>query len=175
MRRRCTLAAALLLAGASPAALAEPPPPAPPLGQAPTQYPDGAATFKANCAVCHGPAGNGVPSLAPPLTHYPAVYATHPEGRQQLAMMVLFGMFGDVTVDGQKYNFKMPDFARFSDEQLAGVLNYVAFDLGATAPLPDGAQRVPLAPADVAALREPRLSGEQVRAHRGSLLPQVGL
>jgi mono/diheme cytochrome c family protein len=169
MRRLRALAAALPLAGAAHAALADAPQPAPP------QYPDGAATFKANCAVCHGPTGGGVPSLAPPLTHYPSVYATHPEGRRQLAMMVLFGMFGGISVDGQNYNFKMPDFSRFSDEVLAGVLNHVVFDLGAAAPLPAGAQRAPLEPAEVAALREPRLTGEQVRAHRDALLPQVGL
>ena len=28
----------------------------------------GAAAFQANCAVCHGPAGAGVPGLAPPIT-----------------------------------------------------------------------------------------------------------
>jgi mono/diheme cytochrome c family protein len=81
-------------------------------------YPDGAATFQANCAVCHGANGTGIASIAPPLLHYPARYAEHPEGRRQLAMTVLFGMFGDVTVDGKPYNFKMPDFARFSDEML---------------------------------------------------------
>ncbi len=167
MRRLRALAAALPLAGAAHVALADPP--------GPPQYEAGAATFKANCAVCHGPAGGGVPALAPPLVRNPALYATQPEGRRQLAMMVLFGMFGEISVDGQKYNFKMPDFARFSDEVLAGVLNYVVFDLGAAAPLPAGAQRAPLEPAEVAALREAHLTGEQVRAHRDALLPQVGL
>jgi len=161
---RALVAAAALAGIAAPAAADTPP-----------QYADGAATFRANCAVCHGPAGGGVPSLAPPLTRYPATYATQSEGRRQLAMMVLFGMFGDVTVDGKHYNFKMPDFARLNDETLAGVLNFVVFDLGAAAPLPADAPRAPLAPADIAALREPRLTGEQVRAHRESLLAQVGL
>ncbi|MBV8306889.1 MAG: cytochrome c, partial [Gammaproteobacteria bacterium] len=43
-------------------------------------YPQGAEAFQANCAVCHGPAGAGVPSLAPPLLSYPARYATSAEG-----------------------------------------------------------------------------------------------
>lgn len=182
MRRLRAPAAALLLACAAPVAPGQAPPaaapavaPAQPAQGASPQYADGAATFKANCAVCHGPAGGGVPSLAPPLTRYPALYATLPEGRQQLAMMALFGMFGEVKVDGHTYNFKMPDFSRFSDEVLAGVLNHVVFDLGAATPLPAGAQRAPITPAEVAALREPRLSGDQVRAHRESLLPQLGL
>ncbi len=139
------------------------------------RYPEGAASFKANCAVCHGPAGAGIPGLAPPLTRYPALYAAHPEGRRQLAMMVLFGMFGDVQVDGRHYNFKMPEFARFGDEQLAATLNHVVFDLGAAATLPAEAQPAPLAAGEIAALRDPRLTGEQGRAHREALLPQLGL
>lgn len=139
------------------------------------RYPEGAASFKANCAVCHGPAGAGIPGLAPPLTHYPAVYATHPEGRRQLAMMVLFGMFGDVVVEGRHYNFKMPEFARFGDEQLAATLNFVVFDLGAGALPAGGAAPAPIAGSEVAALRDPRLNGEQVRAHRDALLAELGL
>jgi len=39
---------------------------------APVRYPAGATTFQANCAVCHGAKGAGTPSLAPPVTSYPA-------------------------------------------------------------------------------------------------------
>ena len=55
---------------------------------APTRYPAGATTFQANCAVCHGAKGAGTPSLAPPITTYPARYAANDEGRKQLAMTV---------------------------------------------------------------------------------------
>jgi mono/diheme cytochrome c family protein len=160
-----SLAAVLVLSACAGPALAADPP----------LYPDGQATFKANCAVCHGMNGAGLPSLAPPLTHYPARYAEVAEGRRQLAMTVLFGMFGDVLVDGQHYNFKMPDFSRLGDAALAGALNFVVFDLGAAVPLPADAQRAPLAAAEIAAEREPRKDGEQVRAHRDTVLPQVGL
>jgi mono/diheme cytochrome c family protein len=165
MSRMRSLATVLVLAAAAGPVLAADPP----------RYPDGLATFKANCAVCHGVNGAGLPSLAPPLTHYPARYAEVPEGRRQLALTVLFGMFGDVVVDGQHYNFKMPDFARLGDDALAGALNYVVFDLGAAVPPPADAQRAPLAAADIAAEREPRKDGEQVRAHRDTVLPQLGL
>jgi len=53
------------------------------------RYPDGSATFQANCAVCHGAKGAGTPSLAPPITAYPARYATTEDGRKQLAITVL--------------------------------------------------------------------------------------
>ena len=63
-------------------------------------YADGATSFQANCAVCHGAAGAGLPSLAPPLLTYPALYAASAEGRRQLAMTVLYGLFGAITVEG---------------------------------------------------------------------------
>jgi mono/diheme cytochrome c family protein len=129
-------------------------------------YPPGASSFQANCAVCHGPAGAGVASLAPPLLSYPARYAASPEGRRQLAMTVLYGMFGDITVGDQHYNFQMPDFGRLDDATLAATLNFVVFDLG-HAP----ADVKPLAPAEIAAERGHALDGAAVREHRKSVVP----
>lgn len=132
----------------------------------PPAYPQGATTFQANCTVCHGAAGIGIPSLAPPLTSYPARYAASPEGRRQLAMTVLFGMYGDIAVEGKHYAFRMPEFAQLDDATLAAVLNFVVFDLGhALAPVQ------PLAAAEVAAERAHPLDGAAVREHRKSVAP----
>jgi mono/diheme cytochrome c family protein len=131
-----------------------------------TAYPQGAAAFQSNCAVCHGPAGAGIPSLAPPLSSYPARYAASPEGRRQLAMTVLYGMFGDITVGEAHFNSQMPDFARLDDATLAATLNFVLFDL-AHAP----ADIKPLTPDDIAAERAQPLDAAAVRAHRKSLAP----
>ncbi len=130
------------------------------------QYPDGAANFQANCSVCHGAAGAGLPSLAPPLTSYPARYAASPEGRRQLAMTVLYGLFGDITVEDRHFDFKMPDFSRLDDATLAATLNFVVFDLG-HAP----ASVKPLTPADIAAERDHPTDGAGVREHRKSVAP----
>jgi mono/diheme cytochrome c family protein len=130
------------------------------------QYPDGAAGFQANCAVCHGPAGAGLPSLAPPLLAYPAHYATSAEGRRQLAMTVLYGMFGAITVEDRRFDFKMPDFGRLDDTTLAATLNFVVFDLD-HAP----ASTKPLSAADIAAERAHALDGAAVREHRKSVVP----
>jgi mono/diheme cytochrome c family protein len=129
-------------------------------------YPDGASTFKANCVVCHGAAGAGVPSLAPPLLANPAHYAASAEGRRQLAMTVLFGLIGDISVDGKHYNFQMPDFARFDDEQLAAVLNFVVFDL-------DQAKAVikPITASEIAAERAAPKDANAVHEHRQSVAP----
>jgi mono/diheme cytochrome c family protein len=134
------------------------------------RYTEGAATFQANCAVCHGAKGLGQPSLAPPLTSYPARYASIAEGRRQLAMTVLNGMFGGIEVDKKHYDFKMPDFTALDDGALATVLNFVVFDL-------DGAPSdiKPLTAAEIAAERAHPLEGAAVREHRATVLSALGL
>jgi mono/diheme cytochrome c family protein len=134
------------------------------------RYTEGAATFQANCAVCHGAKGLGQPSLAPPLTAYPARYASIAEGRRQLAMTVLNGMFGGIEVEKKRYDFKMPDFTALDDAALAAVLNFVVFDL-------DGAPGdiKPLTAAEIAAERAHPLEGTAVREHRAAVLSALGL
>jgi mono/diheme cytochrome c family protein len=131
-----------------------------------TAYTQGATTFQANCAVCHGPAGAGVPSLAPPLVSYPAHYAVSTEGRRQLVMTVLYGLFGDIVVEDKHYDFRMPDFARLDDAALATTLNFIVFDLG-HAP----ASVKPMEPAEIAAERAHVVDGAAVREHRKSISP----
>lgn len=136
----------------------------------PVRFPDGAATFQANCAVCHRANGAGTPGLAPPVKAYAPKFIATPDGRAQLAMTVLYGMYGDIVVDERHYNFKMPEFSRFDDATIAAVLNYVAFDLGGAA-----AQTPVLTAADIAAQRAHVVDGDAVRQHRsqaiGSLSP----
>jgi mono/diheme cytochrome c family protein len=133
------------------------------------QYADGAAIFSANCAVCHGAAGAGTPALAPPLLANPARYAAVSEGRRQLAMTVLYGMFGDITVEQKHYNFKMPEFSQLDDAKLAAVLNFVVFDLAHAT-----AEVQPISAAEVMAERDKALDGAAVREHRGSVLEAIG-
>jgi mono/diheme cytochrome c family protein len=140
-----------------------------PMGQ-PARYPAGNTTFQANCAVCHGAKGAGTPSLAPPVTSYPARYATTEEGRKQLAMTVLNGMFGGIDVEQKHFDFKMPDFMHLDDATLAAVLNFVVFDLG-HAPQETKA----LTPEEIAAVRSQPVDGTAVREHRTKLLATLGL
>lgn len=147
--------AALALAGSAAAA------------DTPPAYPEGAASFQTSCAVCHGPAGAGLPALAPPLLSYPARYAAGAEGRRQLAMTVLYGMYGDIAVEGRHYAFRMPEFGQLDDAALAALLNFVVFDL-ARAP----ASVAPLTPGEIAAERAHPLDGAAVREHRKSVAPE---
>ena len=137
---------------------------------APVHYPAGATAFQANCSVCHGAKGAGTPSLAPPITSYPAKYAASPDGRKQLAMTVLNGMFGGIEVEQKHFDFKMPEFAHLDDATLAAVLNFVVFDL---AHAPDDTK--PLTAEEIAAERAHPVDGSAVREHRTKLLAGLGL
>jgi len=132
----------------------------------PPAYPQGAESFQTSCAVCHGPGGAGLPALAPPLLSYPARYAASAEGRRQLAMTVLYGMYGDIAVEGKHYAFRMPEFGQLDDASLAAVVNFVVFDL-AHAP----ASLAPLTAAEIAAERTHPLDGAAVREHRKGVAP----
>ncbi len=155
------LGASALVASSLPARAAEP---------VAVRYPEGGTVFQANCSVCHGAKGAGTPSLAPPVTSYPARYATTDEGRKQLAMTVLNGMFGGIEVEQKHFDFKMPDFTRLDDATLAAVLNYVVFDLAHAA---EGTK--PLTAAEIAAERSHPVDGATVREHRAKLLAALGL
>ncbi len=130
----------------------------------------GQAAFEANCAVCHQASGAGNPALAPPLLTYPGKYATQTQGRQQLLTTVLYGLWGEITVEGKPYNFKMPSFLNLDDETIAQALNYVVFGLSKA---PNSVEA--FSADDVAKARETSLTGSQVRAHRATLLQSLGL
>ncbi len=154
---RATLTAGLLAAAVHAVAAEEP------------TYPEGAKAFQVSCAVCHGAAGAGIPSLAPPLVSYPAHYAGSAEGRRQLAMTVLNGLYGEITVGGQRFDFRMPEFSTLDDATLAAVLNFVVFDL-ARAP----ADTKPLSAAEIQAERSHPVDGAVVREHRKTVVPSGG-
>ena len=122
--------------------------------------------FRRTARSATGPPGRGCPRSRHPLLSYPAHYATSAAGRRQLAMTVLYGMFGEITVEDKRYDFKMPDFARLDDATLAATLNFVVFDLD-HAP----ASVKPLSAADIAAERAQALDGAAVREHRKSVAP----
>lgn len=85
-------------------------------------------------------------------------------------MTVLYGMFGDVVVEQNHYNFKMSEFPQFDDDTLATVLNFVIFDLGHA-----GQDTKPLAASEIAAERSKPLDGTAVHAHRATVLAALGL
>ncbi len=142
------LLAALLLMGSAVAAQAAP---------------KGAEMFDANCAFCHQAGGVGVPGQYPRLESRAGAIAAKPEGRQYLTEVVLTGLSGKVSVDGQDIIGLMPSFASLSDGELAAVLTYVSH-LGKAKP-------APFTPKELAAARaRPALSPGDLVAERGRLV-----
>lgn len=63
------------------------------------EFPKGAALFNSVCQTCHGPDGNGVKSLGPPLNQSEWVTGD----KNKLISIVLFGLTGPVKVNGHVY------------------------------------------------------------------------
>lgn len=86
---------------------------------------DGAATFDMSCAFCHQAGGVGVPGQFPRLAGRTGDIASTPEGKAFLPQVLLNGMSGRVTVDGDEILGIMPAFDSMTDDDMAAVLTYL--------------------------------------------------
>jgi mono/diheme cytochrome c family protein/glucose/arabinose dehydrogenase len=92
-------------------------------------YPKGAAIFQSVCQTCHGPKGNGIASLAPPLNKSEWVIGD----KNRFISIVLYGLTGPVKIGDHLYEApeisgEMPGVGankEFTDDDIAQVLNYV--------------------------------------------------
>ena len=125
---------------------------------------DGAAAY-APCAACHMANGLGLPGAFPPLAgHAPELYAAD---RTYPVLVLLFGVMGQIQIDGTPYNGLMPAHAHLGDAELAAILNHVMTAFGNDELLPD--DFTPYEAADVAAERGRNLSFTDVYALRSEL------
>lgn len=85
---------------------------------------DGAAVYK-RCAACHLADGAGVPGAFPPLKADVRALAANAAGRRYLALVVIRGVSGPITVEGKPYRGTMPAQSALNDAQVAAVLNHV--------------------------------------------------
>ncbi len=85
--------------------------------------PDGAKIFT-RCAACHTATGSGVPGAYPPLQSDFRTLAAKAPGRRYLALAVIKGLSGPVTVEGKPYRGFMPA-QTLDDASVAAVLNHV--------------------------------------------------
>ena len=82
-----------------------------------------------NCVACHQPDGKGLPGQFPPLVETDWVSG----GTSRLGAVLLNGIMGPLTVEGQSYNGQMPAWAALNDEQIAQVMTYIRFEFGGLA------------------------------------------
>lgn len=84
----------------------------------------GAAVYQSVCGLCHQPTGFGVANVAPPLAGSEWVTG-EPE---RLIRIALHGLYGEIEVNGQKWNLAMPGQGMnplLDDAKLADVLSYI--------------------------------------------------
>lgn len=122
---------------------------------------DGASLFSENCVACHQQGGVGTPGLAPPLVSDTLKKAGSVE-RDYVALVIIHGLSGPIKVKGQTYVSAMPPRADFSDDDIAGLANYVLHGLNGLAP----DQYKPLVTADIASLRKTTVDHQTLRDMR---------
>jgi mono/diheme cytochrome c family protein len=122
---------------------------------------DSASLFSENCVACHQQGGVGTPGLAPPLVSETLRKAGSVQ-RDYVALVIIHGLSGPIKVKGQLYTSAMPPRTDFSDDDVAGLANYVTRDLNGLA----ADQYKPLVTADVALLRKTTVDHQTLRDMR---------
>ncbi|ATC62870.1 cytochrome C [Nibricoccus aquaticus] len=93
----------------------------------------------ATCATCHQPTGTGLAGTYPPLAKSEWVLGSE----DRLIRILLNGLKGEITVEGNKYNGLMPAFGKvpnsgynWTDDKIAHVLTFIRHEWGnAAAPI----------------------------------------
>lgn len=95
-------------------------------GVEPTRVTASAQEYATACGICHQAGGEGLPGAFPPLDLRLAAVAQSESGRDYLVGILYNGLYGQIEVNGSRYNGAMPALApQLSESQRAGLLNYV--------------------------------------------------
>jgi mono/diheme cytochrome c family protein len=124
----------------------------------------GSRVYAANCVACHQAGGTGMAGAFPPLAGHVPDLLKRADGRTYIEKVLLFGLEGEINVNGNTYAGQMPPWNALSDDEIAAVINYVsnAWDNGKS--LPSGFK--PFTSDEIKALRAPELTSAQVYALR---------
>ncbi|HZW99971.1 MAG TPA: cytochrome c [Trueperaceae bacterium] len=124
---------------------------------------DGAVAY-GTCAACHQANGAGIPGAFPPLAgHAAELYQADPS---YMIDVVLYGLTGQIQVDGVSYNGFMPSHEHLADAEIAAILNHVMTSFGNEEAV-DSFEAY--TEADVEAQRGLELSSDEVHALRADL------
>lgn len=110
--------------------------------EAPLELAEGQEAYLRHCASCHGNQGQGRPPAFPPLAG--SEWMELPS--EALALIVLYGLRGEIQVAGRSYRGYMPPMQHISDADIAGLLGFTERAWAG--------REARLAAADIAALRK---------------------
>jgi len=85
----------------------------------------GKSLYGVYCQSCHGDQGQGVESVFPPLAKSDYLMAD----KKRAIQTVLYGISGEIKVNGQTYNQPMAGFDG-KDEEISDILNYIRNSFG---------------------------------------------
>jgi mono/diheme cytochrome c family protein len=124
----------------------------------------GSRVYTANCAACHQAGGTGMTGAFPPLAGHVPDLLKRADGRTYVGKVLLFGLEGEINVNGNAFAGQMPPWNALSDDEIAAVINYVshAWDNGKSLP----SDFKPFTSDEIKALRAPELTSTQVYALR---------
>ncbi len=81
----------------------------------------GEALYNGTCSVCHQSNGAGLPNVFPPLAGSDYLNAD----KVRAAKVVLNGLSGKITVNGNSYDSVMPPMSQLNDDEVANILTFV--------------------------------------------------
>jgi len=81
----------------------------------------GQQLFTGTCSVCHQANGAGLANVFPPLAKSDLIAA---DPKRPIGI-VLHGLSGKITVNGNEYNSVMPPMTQLNDDEVANILTYV--------------------------------------------------
>ncbi|MCO4807275.1 MAG: cytochrome c [Flavobacteriales bacterium] len=85
----------------------------------------GKSLYNANCLSCHMDNGEGLEALFPPLANADYVL----ENADQLACIIRYGVKGELTVNGVKYDGEMAGNQQLSETEVSNIVHYIMVDL----------------------------------------------
>jgi nitrite reductase (NO-forming) len=85
-----------------------------------SKFAQGKAIYDRSCVLCHQESGLGLEGLYPPLAKSDYLL----KDKERLVHNILFGVEGEITVNGNQYDGIMPPQV-LSDEEIVAVSNYV--------------------------------------------------
>ncbi len=89
----------------------------------------GEIMYKRHCMSCHQRDAGGIPGMYPPLAKNKVISGE----KTELIGIVLNGLSGEITVNGETYNGIMASYRNLSDKDIADVLNYLRSGFGNSA------------------------------------------